>query len=364
MLLYILVAIIPLLVGALYDGKLERVATGDVISAKQNKRARWWWLLIAALPMFALIAFRGSQMGADTSTYLRYFREMTTIEWDRVLIVNDRGYQFEEGFVLFEKLITYVTQSDKVYQVIYTAVYMIAVVDFANQLERDHFLFLYFFSTLGIYTFMFTGVRQCLAMSICLFSYRFIKKRHFIPFLLLTLLAFTFHKSAILFLVAYFVYSRKINFGSIVIYGAIAAWAFLNVGAIQEWFNDTLEYDYGVEETGNGGVYFAVILVITVFSAITLLYNKKLTTESQGMLNVGFVALIFWFVRLATRVAERPSYYFMFFSMAMLAYGMDAIKDGKEKQVIKTAICVLCLALFIYRFSSNFASLVPYRSFF
>lgn len=364
MLLYIFVAIVPLLIGALYDSKVEKFATADMIGTKKYIKARWWWLLLAALPMFALIAFRGTSMGNDTGAYLRFFREMMNLSWDHMFLVNEQGYQFEEGFVLFEKLVTYITQNDKVYQVLYTVVYLLAVVDFANQLERDHFLFLYFFATLGIYTFMFTGVRQCLAMSICLFSYRFIKKRQFIPFLLLTLLAFTFHKSAILFLVAYFIYTRKINFGSILLYGIIAAFAYLNIDVIQEWFNDTLEYDYEIEATGNGTVYFVIILVITVFSLTTLLYNKKLTPESRGMLNVGFVALVFWLLRLATRVAERPSYYFMFFSMAMLAYGVDALKDGKEKTVIKAAVCAACLALFVYRFSNSFAALVPYQSFF
>ena len=46
-------------------------------------------------------------------------------------------------------------------------------------------LVLFLFATLGSYTFMFTGVRQCLAMSVCFYSYRFIKGKKIITVVLL-----------------------------------------------------------------------------------------------------------------------------------------------------------------------------------
>ena len=364
MLLYILVALFPLAVGSFFDTRVSAGLSEEMMQTKKYRRRRWWWLLAAALPMFALVAFRSPYLGADTASYLKFFTKITNTPWSQIFIANDRGYQFEEGFVVFEKLMTVITKSPQVYQVIYTAIYLLSVVTFANQLEKCNFSFLYFFATMGIYTFMFTGVRQCLAMSICLLSYPFVKKRKFIPFLLLVVLAFYFHKSAILFLVTYFIYNRRLGWFNTIIYGAFAAIAFTYIEVIQEWFNETLDYEYGIEATGSGFIFFAVIVLVTAFSFFMLLHYKKQTKESVGLLNVGVITLVLWLLRLATRVAERPSFYFMFFSAAMLCYALDAPNKSGDKLIYRLVVYGAFMLLFIYRFLTNFASLVPYSTFF
>lgn len=364
MLIYVFVALFPLLVGTFYNAKIAAKASVNETNTIKYLRKRWAWLFLAALPMLALIALRGSDVGADTSGYLKFFNQMVDTPWRSIFIVNESEYQFEPGFVVFEKLITYVTQNAKVYQVIYSSVYLLAVVTFANQLEKANFSFLFFFATLGTYIFMFTGVRQCLAMSICLFSYKFIKEHKFIPFLLLLVLAFTFHKSAILFIAAYFIYKRKISWLNTLIYAAFGALAYVYIKAIQEWFNDVLDYDYGIEETGSGLIFLLVVTAITAFSYFTVLYYKKQTKESVGLLNIGVITVILWVLRLATRVAERPSFYFLFFTAAMLCYGLDAPDKGRDRIIYKVAVYSACMILFVYRFLSSFSYMIPYHSFF
>ena len=364
MLIYIAVALFPLLVGTYYNARIGRYLTEEEAMQKKYVRRRWAWLLVAALPMFVLIAFRSTSMGNDTGGYLTFFDRMIDTPLDKIFIENKTGYNFEPGFVLFEKLMTYVTHVPEVYQVIYSSIYLLAVTTFANQLEKSNFSFLFFFATLGTYTFMFTGVRQCLAMSICLFSYKFIKERRIIPFLILLLLAFTFHKSSILFIAAYFIYKRKIGWLNAAIYAGFAGFAYIYIDVIQEWFNKTLEYEYGIEETGSGMIFLVVVVAITVFSYFAVLYYKKQTRESTGLLNIGVITLIMWLLRLATRVAERPSYYFLFFTAAMLCYGLDASNNSRDRILYKVVVYSLCMILFIYRFFTNFAALVPYQSFF
>lgn len=365
MLIYIAVALFPLLVGTYYNARIGRYLTEETIS-KKYLRKRWAWLLVAALPMFALIAFRNASIGNDTGGYLSCFDQMVDTPWEKIFIVNDANQQFEVGFVVFEKIITTFTHDANIYQIIYSSIYLVSVVTFANQLERSNFAFLFFFTTLGIYTFMFTGVRQCLAMCICLFSYKFVRERKLMPFLLLLLLAFLFHKSALLFLAAYVVYNRKINWINALVYVVVGVLSYVYIEIIQEFFNGFLEYDYEVEETGNGGIFFLVVVCITVFSYLVILRSRSvnLTDQAQGMLNVGVITLIFWLVRLVNRVAERPSYYFMFFTIAMLCHGIEATKNEKERIIYKVAICSLSLILFAYRFTTNLVFMIPYHTFF
>lgn len=364
MLIYVFVALFPLLIGTFYNAKIAAKASVNETNTKKYLRKRWAWLFLAALPMFALIAMRAPSMGNDTGTYLKFFKEIVAVHWSEIFTYNQATYQFEPGFVVFEKLVSCITHNPQVYQVIYTSIYLLAVVYYANQLEKANFSFLFFFATLGIYTFMFTGVRQCLAMSICLFSYKFIKERKLIRFLLLLLLAFVFHKSAILFIAAYIIFNRKIGWLNTLIYAAFGALAFLYIETFQEWFNDTLDYDYGIEETESGLIFLLVVTAITVFSYFTILYYKKQTKESSGLLNIGVITVILWVLRLATRVAERPSYYFMFFTAAMLCYGLDAPNKSRDRIIYKIAVYGACMLLFVYRFLTNFSALVPYQIFF
>ena len=255
MVVYLLVAIIPLLVGILYK---KNVKNNMLLPDKK----RWKYILLAALPMFFLIAFRNQNLGADTGMYIKHFNKMLNTPWNKIF--NDT--RMEEGYVIFVKLITCFTNSPLIYQVICATIYLFAVTSFANQREEDPFFVLFLFCTLGSYMFMFTGTRQCLAISICLFSFRFIKKRKILPFALLMTLAFYFHKSSILFIAAYLIYSRKLTWWNILIYIILMAVAVVYLDVIQQWFNDQLEYDYEIEGNTGGVIFTMFMLVITAFS--------------------------------------------------------------------------------------------------
>ena len=94
-----------------------------------------------------------------------------------------------------------------------------------------------------------------------------------------------------------------------------------------------------------------------------MLWDAKLLDTSCGkaFMNINFIALLLWILRIQTRVAERPSFYFLFFSCALFAYTLNRVKDRQIYFLAKIAIVVLCLLLYVYRFSTNFASFVPYK---
>ena len=65
--------------------------------------------------------------------------------------------------------------------------------------------------TLGLYGFVFSGLRQTLAFGILLFSYPHLKNKHFFRFVLLVVLAAMFHSTALIFLVVYPIYQLKLR---------------------------------------------------------------------------------------------------------------------------------------------------------
>lgn len=353
MALYVIVAALPLLFEAVFT-EHERH------NAASAKKWRWFYILISLLPLFALIAFRGQYIGADTSVYLRNFNQIAKTPWSELF----EETRMESGYIVFVKLLTYVVKDARIYQVVYALIYMAAMFTFAIQQKKSPFLFIFFFATLGLYTFMFTGVRQCLAMSICLFSYVFIRKRKIIPFILLVILAYFFHKSSILFIATYFIHNRKITWYNMLIYGGISAFSVYYLENIQQFFNQALDYDYEIEPTGSGAIFLVLITGLTVMSVVIMNSYKTLNKESRGFFNIGVITVFFWILRYFTRVAERPSYYFLFFSCALVAYALDAIPKTRERFFVKCGVCGVAMLLYIYRFSTNFSTFVPWQSFF
>ncbi len=355
MLPYILAVIFPLIM----EGAYTRKAYSGLIWKQQGNKLRDKYIVLASLPMFLLIAFRNQNIGADTGMYIQHFNKMVNTPWSRIFVKTS----MEEGYIVFVKLITLLTRSPLIYQVVCTSIYFLSVTSFVKQIEENHFLVLFLFGTLGMYTFMFTGVRQCLAISICLFSFRFIKERRLLPFALLMILGFYFHKSSILFVASYFIYPRKLSFSNVFMYAVVMVIAVLYLDVIQQWFNEQLEYDYEIEEGAGGVVFTFLVVLMTVFTIILTISNKKISKNIQGVINIGLIATFFWILRLFTRVAERPSYYFLIFTFASFACAISSIKDSKDRALVKMLVVFLALALFVYRLMTNQASFVPYMVF-
>lgn len=352
MFLYIAVAIWPILMAFIFNYHKKRTAAKNT-----SKNIH---ILLALLPMFILIALRSGEIGADTGGYIKYFNLSIDMTVPDML---DR-YRLEEGYILFINFLsTFITKNPLVYQIIYTSVYLVCIWDFCCQMEDDDaFLFSFFFATLGNYMFMFTGVRQCIAMSLCLLSYRFVRKRKIIPFLIIIALAFTFHRTAILFLAVYFISGRKVSLPMLSLYTVGTYLVITNFLKIYDWFSETFEYSYDIEVVDNGIIFLVLIILLTVFSFVVIWDAKLLNNDhSKGYLNLSFIAIIMWILRQHARLSERLSYYFLFFVCALVAYAISHIRDRQLRFISRIVIIAVCLILYIYRLSTNFASFVPYK---
>lgn len=352
MILYIAVALWPLLIGSVYRTR--------PISFNGRSLGRKFHIILAMLPVFLMIALRHSMIGPDTNGYLTNFKFAVHAPL-KTLMANSR---MEDGYLAFVKFIaTYVTQDANVYQVIYTAIYAVCVFIFMLDMEDHWPEFLFFFTTLGLFTFMFTGVRQCLAMSICLVAYRYARRKNILLFALFVALAYQMHHSAILFSVVYIAARLRIKWYNILLYVAAAIWAINNLGLLNEWFEETLEYDVELE-SGTGLVFLLFLSLLTIMAVFLLYSSKQINKNTAPLLTLGFFCLFFWILRLQTRVAERPSYYFMFFACSGFAYAVNSVEDTKQRSIVKWACLGLCLLLYVYRFMTNFSVYVPYSTFF
>lgn len=336
MIYYIFAAVMPLLIMTMKN-TFEK-AKNVVIDDKSGT-------ILSILPMALMFALRYKRIGGDTIGYVRAFESIRNFSWSYCFSGESRH---EIGFLLYEKVISVFTDNYTVYFII-TAIILFGVLGrFAYKYSGNPYIFLFLFITLGTYQFYLTGLRQALAMTICLLAFDFIVSKKFWKFVFTVAVGYFFHKSAIVFLIAYPLCNVKKMSNSIALYGVTTVGLAVSFTVFSGFVNRLLGYNYGVEETGNGLIFLTLVLIFTVYGLLNINKIKDSTSVSQPIMHMSLITVMFWFLRLISRTMERPSYYFIigFYAFAALAYKYG---KGKEAYLINVGIIVISLALFIYR---------------
>ena len=343
MIYYIIAAIFPIVMWILY----EYITGANQFDDKQKIKFRNLLTVISILPMFLLFVLRYKYIGADTIGYVNFFqREIRTFSFGNLF--NQDLMRFEIGYRLYVKLISLFTENYTVFFLVNGVIIFGSLLRFAKKYTDNPFVFFFLFMTLGTYSFMETGLRQTLAIIICLWSIDFLKDRKIIRFILVVLLASMFHVSAIVFLLILPLFVIKRIDRTIVTHAVVALVFFFGFAFFQDLFNQWLGYDYGIEETGNGGIFFLLVSILFAFS-LFMTYDKYSKLEGQSLIvHLAVLTVTFWLLRLISRTAERVSYYFI---IGLYAYFGQAVQCRKDKfwDLAKGLLLVICFALFIYR---------------
>lgn len=349
MLFYLILALIPLWT----CHKYELVSEYQKNLGIRNKYLFWSMFVV-----FAAIALRHSSIGTDTGGYLEDFLRFGKLGWQDAI---DDTRQ-ESGFVIFTKLTSFITSSSKIYQIIYTLIYFTCYYQFAKRLEgKLPFYFLFYFVTLGEFTFFLTGVRQCIAISLCLLSFRYVMEKKWYYFAAIMTLAFTFHHSVVLFFIVYPMANLKVTKYNMILYLIVLYFASTYLLEAQMYLNDRLDYNYEIEETEDSGMIFLLLISILSFLSYHIVFkSKSIGRFMVAVFNVNIVTLFFWFLRLQTRVAERPSFYFLPLSCVLFAYMLRDCKNA----MLRLGIIAIPFLYYTYRFFTTFKLFVPYKTFF
>lgn len=343
MIYYGIAAIFPLIMWFLYSYLIGRNQYSD----KQKLKLRMLLTVVSIVPMFLLFVLRYKYVGADTVGYVRFFQsEIRGYSFAELL--NEDLMRAEIGYRIYVKIISLFTDNYTVYFLINGIVIFGTLLHFSKKYTDNPFVFFFMFMTLGTYQFVETGLRQALAMMICLWAIDFLKDKKIIRFILVVALASLFHMSAWLFLLLLPLFMIKRLDWIIVTHLIMALVFFVGFGAFQDLFNQWLGYDYGIEETGNGGIFFLFVLVLFAF-ALFMTYNNPPKFEGQSLiLHMAILTVTFWLLRLVSRTAERVSYYYI---LGLYIYFSQSLSSHKDKlaNFLKVALVAACFVLFIYR---------------
>lgn len=192
MVLYVVIAaaiLLALAVGANYNKNAIMKSNTGVISRKNVGDERLYFFVVL-LFLWVLTAFRSSNIGNDTPTYLNYFTRINL--WG----IN-KDFAIEIGYQYYCLIIGKITTSGAGLLIITATICYLGVGIYVYKYSKNLMfsLVLLFCTCFSIFTNI---LRQSLAMVICLYAYQAIRHRKLITPIVLILLAYTFHKTALI----------------------------------------------------------------------------------------------------------------------------------------------------------------------
>ncbi len=312
----------------------------------KTKKAKKWNFIIALLPVFVLIAFKSEEVGRDTYNYLNTFSGFgNEIErGDDGEKVMEYGYQYL--MIVLRKL----TDNSQSLLITLGGLTVVSLYWFIKQTATNWCLALYFFICLGFFQFVMSGIRQSMAIEIMLLAYPFIKKRRMVLYMLMVLVAFMFHKSAIVCAPLYFIANMTVNKRYTTMMIMVMTFLFFFSDTILLTTADVMKYDYGIERTDNGFVFLLIVLLITLFSYKNKNNILSSHSETKNLFNANYVSVLLWIIRMVSRTVERVSLYFMPYTYVLLEQSLTTIPARNRKGYIVISIALASI-LFLYRLS-------------
>ncbi|MBE6554654.1 MAG: EpsG family protein [Ruminococcaceae bacterium] len=181
-----------------YVGVVAAMAVLRLIFARDTDRDRRIFSTLTLVLLLFFAACRAPSVGRDTASFIDVFLKL---RGRGLLDILRFSSWTEPGFRLLCALVGLFTANGQWLIAVTSLLIHGSVARFICRHSRNIYLSFFLYVTLMIYPFYFSMMRQALAVAVWLFAYGFLKKRKLVPYLLLVLLAASFHTSALLFLV-------------------------------------------------------------------------------------------------------------------------------------------------------------------
>lgn len=317
-------------------------------------------LWITGISLLFFSGLRHYSIGKDTKSYVLDFYQKKSMDW-RYVIENYKEPLYN-GLV---KLISQITDSYTIYLFIVAAIFMIGIMCLLYRYSENYFMSFLCLVTLGYFYFSMAGLRQTVAMTILLFSYKFVRERRLIPFLSLVLLACGFHNSAAIFILIYPLAYMRMGWKQIVIIvgGYLFSGALYNqifslifsAESLSDRFGGYQEYTSDVSLAG-------YVIQICIFLFCLYYYKRRCSACGQDQTLYNMMVLGILFQGLTPYLGEffRISMYFSMYAILAIPNACASETNVNNRKIVTCAVAGLLLLYFVF-FSGPDSSIMPYR---
>lgn len=330
---------------------------------------------LAGVALFLVAAFREG-VGYDYYLYASWFFGAKN-EPEFLLA----GSKLEKGFLVPMKFLADATDDYQIMFVVIAAVIAAAVMIYIYSYTEKAYLGVFFFLAFGAYFNTMCFMRQRIAAVIVLFAIRYIKKKQFFRFLALVLLASTFHVSALVMIVFYFLLQIKMNWISLGVYsGALVLYFFFSEAAIEfitQYFYTGYQLGEDPEITNGLGpvyaIFFGILFLLAFFVRKRLCEKDKF---NNVLINIMFFDFFFEAMGAKHGVLSRFAGLFIIPALIVLVprvveeyaelcrekFGKDRRRLIISRTAVLTAFAAFSTFVYSYMLMDNYNGVVPYQT--
>ncbi len=307
---------------------------------------------------FTLVfALRAESVGSDTQRYVVGFKTSPYRTYESIF--NADGEKKEYLYLVLTKIIATYTDSIIVFFGVYGALFTFSYGNMVHK-HSDNYFVSYIMLVAMYFSFIISGMRQLAAMSILLMSYGFIVRKKLVPFLLCVAVAYYFHNSAIIFLLAYPVAHMKWGKGQFVILAVCIIMAYLMPGVATKVVFEWLAWDrfetyeaHSATLTSSG---FIIKIAILAFNLFHYKGTVEKNSENLKFYNLSIFGTSLQAFTVVMSQAFRMSMYFSIFDTILTANVLAALRTDtnfKAKNKAFVYIGVISLLIVYYLFIST-----------
>lgn len=331
----------------------------------RDKRKNRSLIFIFFILYFLLLALRSESIGIDLTSYKYMYTNYGEASWNAIF--NNKE-EIEVGFAIFCKLI-YSTNAS-----FHTFIVLVAVIEivplailYCREIE-DAFLTIVLFLNIGIFSMLFSGLRQSIAVSLGAIAFLFLKNRKFVLFVLTVFLATTFHTSAFMLIFMLPLYYLKITKRWLVFVIPLIVFIMIFKGKIFSAVVTILPDRYSHYEIDQTGAV-AMLLLYCLFAIYSymILNERKAGTEIIGLRNFLLFSVILQIFASVSPIAMRMNYYYIIFIPLLIP---KVIKNPKLQFVeingLARSVMLIFFSLYFFYGAYNGADILqiyPYEFF-
>ncbi|WP_078553414.1 EpsG family protein [Bacillus alkalicellulosilyticus] len=314
--------------------------------------------LLALGACLSLSLVSGLRTNIGDTYFYRHAYELKTLTLDHVLAEKDIGFGILQ--MGLQRI-----SSDAQILIFTTAILTNFLIIFAlYKYTRLFEIGLYVYITSGMFLVSMNGIRQYLAAAIIFAATKYLLEGNWIRYMIVVLLASTFHQSALIMIPIYFIVRRKAWTGTTFILLLSSIFVVIGFDYFMELLfsaiNDT-QYG-GYQSFQEGGANFLRVIVSAAPLVIAYLGREKLRElfpKSDYIVNMSLLGVVFMLIATQNWIFARVSIYFDLFSLILISWVIVLFRKKDQKLIY---YCIISL-YFVYFYYEHVITLnIIYRS--
>lgn len=303
---------------------------------------------IIKLIFIILILFSGFRykIGADFTSYLKIFELAKNNPTHYEVIRLEKGYYFLQKFIIS------INGTQQLIFLIMSILSNFFIYIFIKRNSKNILLSIFIFFMIGAYySFGFNGIRQYLAISIFLYSFKFIENKNFKKYLLMIFIGSLFHKTILFCLPLYFILNFKFKFlqKAVLIFISLLLTLYLNKILI------ILKYGHYLSKTYYVTTSYIVLIIFLILSIYIMLFNKKILNKQQQNLN--FISIILTLLIIINQkvnpsinqIFQRMGMYIFFFYIVFIPNVFESF-NKEQGRILKALFFISISILYLKTF--------------